>query len=320
METLQNMVHDERTYLESVGKYDRQTVMEALADKGANTVLRVCFGLNGKGLPVRALGYQASASALQEDYFPEAQVQFVFPVYATEQACGVNPTDSRTAIRNFTSYKITEAALPMYFKTGSPFRQKHGSYIDKDVASDELRKATGEITQKVIEDKPNSVFAKMFKRPGASDLLAAHLLMHETDPELTGLEYADDRIRKPAERVITLSPQAERPFYVARILCRQAGLISEDQGRAAGQLFSRHIRTPSIASHDGEPMTVEELTDEAIAEHPSLSIQRDLTYLKQAMHENQARYMQETETYTAYSCGSGMRTFRRFRDPLEILD
>ena len=69
MKEINKIAHDERTYIESIGKQDKDTVREALADRGQDTILRMCFGLSGQPMPIRALGYFASALAVHELYF-----------------------------------------------------------------------------------------------------------------------------------------------------------------------------------------------------------------------------------------------------------
>lgn len=43
MKTLETMLAYEHNYLESAGRYDKQHLRQAFADKGAGTVLRLCI-------------------------------------------------------------------------------------------------------------------------------------------------------------------------------------------------------------------------------------------------------------------------------------
>lgn len=43
MKKIQQMIENSETYLESVGRFDKQGLRQALQDGGSQTVLRVCL-------------------------------------------------------------------------------------------------------------------------------------------------------------------------------------------------------------------------------------------------------------------------------------
>ncbi len=45
MKTFKEITTNPRTYIESVGRYDRQHVVQAVQEQGEGTVLRTCFWL-----------------------------------------------------------------------------------------------------------------------------------------------------------------------------------------------------------------------------------------------------------------------------------
>jgi hypothetical protein len=94
MKSINKIVHDSSSYIESIGKADKATVAAALKDQGEGSVLRVCIGAATETMPLRVLGYAASAMMVQTNYFPKAQLQFVHPLHAAEAANGTPTTQT----------------------------------------------------------------------------------------------------------------------------------------------------------------------------------------------------------------------------------
>lgn len=282
MKELSKIVQDEHTYIESIGKHDKNTVREAISERGADTVIRVCIGVNGKEMPARALGYYASAMAVQERYLPEADIQFIYPVLT---ATNVNRVDSQKG--KLTAENLDNAAhtsFPNRYIKDNPNLGNINSFIDGELPTEELEQAVGD----VLETEPN-----ITKRLDASakargsnftQYVAAHVLMHDTNPLLIPL--SGDKKAKEAARVISIGAQSERTFYLARMACRIARLLPENSQVATGQLFTRHVIAPYMSCREGEST----LSQPISTNHPVPSIQRDMEYLHRALSLETIRY------------------------------
>lgn len=285
MSEIIDLVQDERTYIESVGRQDRETVREALADNGADTILRVCLGVTGETFPVRSLGYFASAIAVQEHYMPEAALQFVFPVRAAQAINGIEPVALTNVVDD-----IDDIAYQIY---GGKYR----TAMDKDLPDKDL---TDAVTEVLDNDAKLSQKFKPTNKNGKSNYaayVAAHVLMHDTNPRLSrlgfGFDWTDPFMLAPfnyqeRSRVISIGAQSERPFYVARMACRRAELLPKDSLVQSGQIFTKHVLAPYMSCRQGEPLITLALPNlPSINElnHPVSSVQRDLNYLHEDLAE-----------------------------------
>jgi len=82
--------------------------------------------------------------------------------------------------------------------------------------------------------------------------IAGHVQMHDTQARLEPLRQSDPAPIEP-RRIISIGAQSERPFYYARMTCRQAGLAIPDSAAETGQLFTRHVLPPYLPCREGEP-------------------------------------------------------------------
>jgi hypothetical protein len=283
MKEIRKIVHDERTYIESIGKHDKDTVREALAEKGSDTVIRVCIGVSGQEMPVRALGYFASAIAIQEHYFPEAELQFVYPLLAAEKVNGIDLDRGRESVENL-DY-VARRCFPRRYRKDIPEAGNIKSFFDGQLPDDDLQAAVGEVL--ASEPELSSQFRPSANTRGSdfTPYVAAHVLMHDTNPML--LPVVRGEPANTTERIISIGAQSERPFYLARMACQRAKLLPEGVQVATGQLFTKHVISPYLSCREGEPLVS---TQNASTIHPVSSVQRDLEYLDRALISEADRY------------------------------
>lgn len=272
------MVHDEKSYIESIGKFDKEIVDQALQDGGEGTVLRVCLGATDRVMPLRVLGYAASAQVVQARYFPNAQLQFVYPLHAAERANDLPVKDTRPETKKFDMARQNISSQGHYSVTG---------LIDTPPASEE---DLGGSVQEVLARHPNiaqPLEAAASRRGGnVGDYVAAHLIMHDTNPQLAPLSPMNPEA-KLARRIISIGAQSERIFYMARFACREAGVMPNNTTLETGQLFTKHVLPPYLHCRQGGELTLDDYYDYARpipafdAEHPVPSVKRDLQFLSQ---------------------------------------
>jgi hypothetical protein len=290
MKEINKIVHDEQTYIESIGKQDKETVREALADGGADTILRVCFGASNGDMPVRSLGYFASALAVQERYFPEAELQFVYPVLAASKVNGVDLAQAQD-----TAEAVNTAArrhFPRRFRQDSPEVGKVKSFFDANLPTQELEDAVAEVLGKEPELCATFLASAKSRDAGYVPYVAAHILMHDTNPQLLPV-VSGELGANTADRVVSIGAQSERPFYLARMACQKAQLLPAEMQVATGQLFTRHVIPPYLSCREGEPRLSSVnagLLDGIATSHSVPSVERDLIYLQQALVAEQDHY------------------------------
>jgi hypothetical protein len=275
MKKFNKIIHDETAYLESMGRLDRETVYEALRSGGEGVVLRVCLGATTDPMPLRVLGYAASAQVVQEQYLPHSQLQFVHPLHAAEAANRVPVEQSKPVVEVFVSACLENFGQSDYdrtYLTDSP-----GS-VDADLNA---------AVQEVLADRPDvaaPLNAAASNRQGdVASYVASHLVMHDSDPPLSPLNPTSPEA-KSAKILISVGAQSERMFYVARMACRQAEVMPQGADAKTGQLFTRHVLPPYLACRQGEPSLTDYLqqVDGAYVirtEHPVPSVGRDLSFL-----------------------------------------
>jgi hypothetical protein len=293
MNEVNRMVHDERTYVQNIGKQDQETVREALADQGANTLLRVCLGVNGEPMPIRVLGYYASAIAVQEYYFPEAELQFVFPVHAASTVNGVDLHRSKEVVRDLDN--AARDIYPRRYREDSPDHANIQAFEDVDLPDEALERAVAEVLSAETDiSQKLSAYAKS-RGSSFTQYVAAHVLMHDTNPTLQPL--FEGGLAGNDTRVISIGAQSERPFYLARMACQRARLLPMEAQVATGQLFTRHLIPPYMSCREGEPTLISE---EVAPTHEVPSVERDMAYLYRAVQDEAARYEEMTIPVEAY--------------------
>lgn len=286
---LNKMIHDDKTYIESIGRQDRENVREALADKGADTVLRLCIGASTTEMPLRALGYAASAYAVYRRYFPEAQLQFVHPVHAASLANGVNINNAYGEAQKFEYYR--QQIFPLSYAFAFPGALGTVGLSDSEESYD------SSFTHQVREflDYKPEVAAPLTKAAAGRDLAtyaAAHLVNHDSHLGLQEMEsdFFGDVAISSAPRIISIGAQSERKFYNARMACRSAGILPAGSVEATGQLFTKHVLPPYLHAREGEPVLStfyqrERPLAEISTDHSVPSVQRDLEFLRGSLEE-----------------------------------
>lgn len=272
MKEINRIIHDKRTYIESIGKHDKATVCEALSERGADTTLRICIGVSGVEMPRRALGYYASALAAQEYYFPEAELQVVYPLLAATKVNGVAIDQAQRYAEDLD--RVARTSFPDHFQQDRPNTGEIKSFFDGQLPDDELSAAVAEIL--ALEPELSSRFQTQADRRSSDyvSYVAAHVVMHDTNPCLSPM--ANSGPARIDGRVISIGAQSERPFYLARMAFRRANLLPESMQVATGQLFTRHVLPPYLNCREGEPRLGE---FGGAAYHPVASVQRDLQFL-----------------------------------------
>lgn len=276
MKEISQIIHDERAYIESIGKHDKATVCEALFERGADTTLRICIGVSGIEMPRRALGYYASALAVQERYFPEAELQIVYPLLAATKVNGVAIDQAQRYAEDLD--RAAQSSFPAHFQQDRLDTGEIKSFFDGQLPDDELHAAVAEVL--ALEPELSSRFQTQADRRRSDyvSYVAAHVLMHDTNPRLSPM--ANSGPARMDGRVISIGAQSERPFYLARMALRRANVLPKSIQVATGQLFTRHVIPPYLNCREGEPGLGE---SGAAAYHPVASVQRDLQFLNRAL-------------------------------------
>ena len=252
------LMADDRLYLEGVGKSDINTTREIIADQGADTTIRVCLGVTGEAYPIRSIGYYASALYLQEHYLPEAQVQIVFPIKAAEAINGIDANQARQHIRYLSRDANVIFARSLVFGNQFDPKLKGVELEDNALPSEDLVTDV----EKLIGANPNLYNSFVGEGGRGRDqvmrYIAAHLLMHDTNPGLVLLDEEKDflipAMPENRPRILSIGAQSERRFYKARMACNEAKILPEAEKCETGQLFTRHLIPPYISCRQGEPV------------------------------------------------------------------
>jgi hypothetical protein len=229
-------------------------------------------------MPLRVLSYTKAAQNIRDTLFPQAQLQIVTPICAAEK---INGTDRDRALFEAgtlaTIMAITDCASAKDLNIVHAFAT--------DVPDDGL---TGRVVEVLSENPKLEAHFTAKARAGKQETaayVAAHLLLHDTQAGLYELGFpivSDYFTVKEAPRIISIGAQSERPFYLARMACRQAGVLPDKSVEATGQLFTRHVLAPYIACRQGEPGVLEAaiLATDVPFQHTVPSVERDLRYLQ----------------------------------------
>lgn len=246
-------------------------------------------------MPLRALGYITSALRVQTA-LPEAQVQMVHTVNTAHRVNGLNPRGpteqakqladlSRLAIER--AYGVTHLIDPV----STPM-------INEEAVARTLTRLPEHAQQKLARGGAG--------KGSAPSYVAAHLLMHDTRIELEplGPDEADPIVPK---HIISIGAQSERPFYLARMACRE-DVELPDPVEHTGQLFTKHVLPPYYKCREGEPgisdiMSGHDPLRETyyildVSQQQNPSVQRDLAYLAHFLRTQDQQTVSTTETIT----------------------
>jgi hypothetical protein len=243
-------------------------------------------------MPLRAFGYIASAAHIANRYLPNAQVQIVHTVHTGER---INHVDIAASVAAATTY----ANLGDIMLDEIGLRPRHFTHLAdpaQPAAIDETAVARA-LESKLSADAYNRLNASGARRSSeVAPYVVAHLQMHDTAAVLAPLRPRDTAPEAP-ERIISLGAQSERTFYMARMACREFGVVIPDQMEATGQLFTRHVLPPYQFARDCPEPRMQELTAAAPLRSPlewaadpfaqvpdNRSIARDLAHLQSFMY------------------------------------
>jgi hypothetical protein len=237
------------------------------------------FGATAGFMPMRALGYVASALEVAKNHLPRSQVQFVYTIRTGQRVNGTLPRDSATAAGQFHTYgrRLIDAR---YAGMADNVTFLTDPADAPDISEDAIAEALTHTAPHVQERLQRSG-----GRRASSHLsyIAAHLVMHDTAADLVQPYGRKEPAPIQPECIVSLGSQSERPFYEARMACRAQGVEVPGLLEATGQLFTRHVLPPYTTCREGE-MAIEAPTLDAAAverHHAVLSVQRDLAYLQQ---------------------------------------
>lgn len=232
-------------------------------------------------MPLRAFGYVTSAARTALAHLPAAQVQIVHTINTASRVNGVDLERSRAEAVRFAGLGR------LLLESTSPEVLPQITFLTDPTESLplELTQITASLDtcESTVRERLYSSGARRGSDPVA--YVAAHLQMHDTGAALLPLTENDPEPLAPS-RIISLGAQSERPFYSARMACRDLEL--ENRINETGQLFTRHVLPPYQNCRDGE-MGMQDITEQLrlpfeIA-HPTPSVARDLGYLLRFIQE-----------------------------------
>ncbi len=234
MRAHKELVRDPLAYVESIGRQDRSNTLDALGDEGADTILRVCLAPVGN-VPMRAYGYIAAAKYVQHAYMPKAQLQVVLPQQTLARVNGVPEYLSRRAEYEL-SRELFYVPRPAYSMSEMLLAKDttEPPYINLSRLSRVIRGVKGE---EQLKRQAQSRHASHL------EYVAGHVILHDI---ATSVEPLSEKEVAPLQsaRIISIGAQTERPFYNARMACREKDLWGPQLAESTGQLFTRHTLPP----------------------------------------------------------------------------
>jgi hypothetical protein len=236
-------------------------------------------------MPLRSLGYVASALEVAKNHLPLAQVQFVYTIRTGQRVNGTLPRGGAISGgqfmnhgRAFVNSHYGDIAGNVTFLTdpaGAPD-------IDENDIAAALTHTAPQVQEKLLKSAG--------RREGSYlSYVAAHLAMHDTVGGLVHQYKSKEPLPIEPECIVSLGAQSERPFYEARMACREQGVAIPGLLEATGQLFTKHVLPPYFECREGEiSITAPELLGVYIEHgdgHAVPSVQRDLEYLQSMMQQ-----------------------------------
>ena len=266
---------DTRTYIESVGKTDINTLADVMSvPDGKGTILRLIMGATVQ-MPLRAITYASSALHCAT-LVPCEQLQIIHANKLGERINGIDPRESRrgTVILARTLQNHVEEFFPLL--SGKVL---HAEDTDLDVDR------FADISERALLQHPtiaHKLLAKSSKHGGdARRYAAGHFAFQDTDIlELAPL-HADAPSQVAAERIVSIGCQQERNFYLARMAMRHSALETDAQPLMVdtAQLFTRHLTPPYFMARDGEPSMEDTPVDNLdLASVGDVAARRDLAH------------------------------------------
>lgn len=257
---MRELRHDPLAYIERVGPADKGYTLEALANGGENTALRLCIGPVQGPLPLRTLGYIGSAAYIQKEYFPKATLQVIVAIHTAAR------------INEFYDGRLIAEQLQRrtdFLPEQSLIRQECGKLWTDKSTKPWPRIDPGRIVATMRgTDTAERLSSKASKRTGDYvPYLAAHMMVHDIVDTIEPLDYWRIVEESPIEGIISIGALSERTFYSARMHCRNTWHGIPGQVENTGQLFTKHVLPPYIRSR---PISDQAYFDPTLAEYRKL--------------------------------------------------
>lgn len=232
-------------------------------------------------MPLRALGYVASAISLTTTHLPKAEVQVVHTLHSAKRINGLNLETPRKQARQFAD--TTSAVLNGLTQVTHLVDPVDELRFDHEGVVDAIRTLPASIQEKLQRGGKD--------RGDTTAYIAAHLQMHDTTTKLIPLRSLDAR-PVPPKRILSIGAQSERPFYLARMAYRGMNFEIPNQVQETAQLFTRHVLSPYYMCREGEPHISQQFQTQTLGidpetgcglpsevSHVNASVARDLQYV-----------------------------------------
>lgn len=233
------LLRDPLAYVESIGRHDRHHTIEALADEGKDTIMRLVIAPSGR-VPMRTFGYIAAARHIQREYLPHAQLQIVVPrnTMNTVNSTKFEHIDEATAYINRELFFVPS---PAYTESDSVLvaDKPDPPFVHVNRLLYAMRGIKGEDKLKAQGARRNASYVSY---------LAGHVAIHDIVASVVPFGPSSDEKLSSAQRIVSIGAQTERPFYNARMAARQKNLQAwgTDLCEATGQIFTRHTLPPYL--------------------------------------------------------------------------
>jgi len=263
MQVYKEALKDAPAYLLGVGHDDRVSLAAALRNEGSGAVVRLGFNLATETVPLRMLGYIASAYYTTSRYMPQAQLQLVATTHAAARVNAV-PIEKGKAwatalFRHIAEHQILDTLRPQHTIFG------FDSPDEPQLAASAIESATRDLPEAVILRR-----SAQSRGATVAPYVAAHIALHDTPSNIQPLtELSDERPWPQPSHIISIGAHgSERPFYAARKQCRRQGVF--EPSTSTGQLFTRHIIPPYLFSRsaESEPLITDEKAAHALVMNP----------------------------------------------------
>lgn len=219
------------------------------------------------------MGYIVCANSLRANFFPNAQLQVIYPLTVMERVNNIPAASARQTARAFS--QIARTAM-------GAVSSKVSFFEAVDLPTAQLTQSV----QRVIAANPElekSLLLKASKRNSDfAEYAAAHLMVHDGPTSLEPLDRADSE-QPNFDCIISIGAQSERIFYLTRMACRAAGVLPAQAVQKTGQIFTKHILPPYIPCRQGEPSFTQANVLRMLGppfEHPVPSVERDIQYFQ----------------------------------------
>lgn len=266
----------------------KQQAVQAVEEKGKDTILRVCLAPVGEEMPLRALGYVASLLRLAQ-YMPEADVQIVTPVHTLKRVNG-----NHTALA--AAHELAKDT-GVFFNILDAMPKPPRFMVDKPEVPDVDPK---QIQVALDGTKECERLKSQANRRGDTDTyahyVAGHMAVYETVDSVQPLLSSDNDPIPDGKRILIMASQSERVFDGALRICREKGIGISGPMAQSCLVYSRYVRPPylrTLPDPTGEITYFDPMLGDYLAlKNPILdnehevaadSVKRDLVFTRRAV-------------------------------------